>query len=144
MPRFIEMDERTPLAAQMETNVQPVILINTFTVGPGEAEQLVTAWAADAAWMQQQPGFISAQLHRGVADSGVFINDAVWQSTSISGAPLWTRRSGRSSGSIRQAPRFRPICSGRWRCPVSAPTEHPVEGLVDLRRVALRRGRELT
>jgi heme-degrading monooxygenase HmoA len=81
MPRFIEMDERTPLAAQMETNVQPVILINTFTVGPGEAEQLVTAWAADAAWMQQQPGFISAQLHRGVADSGVFINDAVWQST---------------------------------------------------------------
>jgi heme-degrading monooxygenase HmoA len=80
MPRFIEMDERTPLAAQMETNVQPVILINTFTVGPGEAEQLVTAWAADAAWMQQQPGFISAQLHRGVADSGVFINYAVWQS----------------------------------------------------------------
>jgi hypothetical protein len=32
MPRFIEMDERTPLASQMADDVRPVILINTFTI----------------------------------------------------------------------------------------------------------------
>jgi heme-degrading monooxygenase HmoA len=46
-----------------------------------EAGQLVRAWANDAAWMKQQPGFISTQLHRGVAGSGVFLNYAVWEST---------------------------------------------------------------
>jgi heme-degrading monooxygenase HmoA len=27
-----------------------------------------------------QPGFISTQLHHGIAGSNVFLNDAVWQS----------------------------------------------------------------
>jgi hypothetical protein len=31
--------------------------------------------------MKRQPGSISAQLHRGIAGSGVFINYAVWEST---------------------------------------------------------------
>ncbi len=31
--------------------------------------------------MKRQPGFISTQLHRGIAGSGVFLNYAVWQST---------------------------------------------------------------
>jgi heme-degrading monooxygenase HmoA len=39
------------------------------------------AWAADAAWMMRQPGFISTQLHRGIAGSRVFLNYAVWEST---------------------------------------------------------------
>ncbi len=30
--------------------------------------------------MKGQPGFISTQLHRGIAGSGVFLNYAVWQS----------------------------------------------------------------
>jgi heme-degrading monooxygenase HmoA len=82
MPAFVEMDERTPLSAQMEANeVGPVVLINQFTVEPAEADQLLQAWAADAAWMKQQPGFISTQLHRGIAGSRVFINYAVWEST---------------------------------------------------------------
>jgi heme-degrading monooxygenase HmoA len=82
MLRLVEMDERTPLSAQMEAKeVEPVILINQFTVEPAEAEQLLKAWAADAAWMKQQPGFISTQLHRGIGGSGVFINYAVWEST---------------------------------------------------------------
>jgi heme-degrading monooxygenase HmoA len=32
--------------------------------------------------VQVTPGFISAQLHRGVAGSSTFINYAVWESTS--------------------------------------------------------------
>jgi len=34
----------------------------------------------DAAFMKQQPGFTSAQLHRGIAGSTTFINYAVWES----------------------------------------------------------------
>jgi heme-degrading monooxygenase HmoA len=58
-----------------------VILINQFTVAEEDADQLLRAWAADAAWMKQQPGFISTQLHRGVGGSCVFLNYAVWEST---------------------------------------------------------------
>ena len=81
MPTFVEMDERSTLSAQMEQEVGPVILINTFTVNADEAQQLLKAWAGDAAWMRQQPGFISTQLHRGIAGSCVFLNYAVWEST---------------------------------------------------------------
>jgi heme-degrading monooxygenase HmoA len=81
MPAFVEMDERTPLSTQMEEKVGPVILINQLTVEPNEADHLLTAWAADAAWMKQQPGFISTQLHRGIGGSRVFVNYAVWEST---------------------------------------------------------------
>jgi heme-degrading monooxygenase HmoA len=31
--------------------------------------------------MKRQPGFISAQLHRGIGGSRVFVNYAVWEST---------------------------------------------------------------
>jgi heme-degrading monooxygenase HmoA len=78
--KLIEMDERVTLQQQMAQQVGPVILINRFTVKPEEADQLVAAWTADAAYLKQQPGFISAQLHRGIGGSGVFINYAVWES----------------------------------------------------------------
>jgi heme-degrading monooxygenase HmoA len=81
MPTFVEMDERVTLAAQMEEKLGPVVLVNTFTVEPDEVAQLLKAWAADAAWMKQQPGFISTQLHRGIGGSRVFLNYAVWESS---------------------------------------------------------------
>lgn len=58
-----------------------MILINSFTVAPEEADALVTAWARDAAFMKAQPGFISTQLHRGIGGSGTFLNQAIWEST---------------------------------------------------------------
>jgi len=75
------MDEMITLSAQMEQNVSPVILINKFNVKSEDVDQLIKAWAADAAYFKQQPGFISAQLHRGIRGSCVFINYAVWEST---------------------------------------------------------------
>ena len=80
MPKLIEMDKNVTLFAQMEEQIGPVILINQFTVEPDEADQLLKAWATDAALMKQQPGFISTQLHRGIGGSSVFINYAVWES----------------------------------------------------------------
>ncbi|MDQ3839723.1 MAG: antibiotic biosynthesis monooxygenase [Thermoproteota archaeon] len=81
MIRFTEMDENVTLSAQMEENVGPVILINKFNVKPEDTDQLLKAWTADAAYFKQQPGFISAQLHRGIGGSCVFVNYAVWEST---------------------------------------------------------------
>jgi heme-degrading monooxygenase HmoA len=81
MPTFVEIDEQTTLSRQIEETAGPVILINTFTVQADETAQLLTAWAADASWMKQQPGFISTQLHRGIGGSRVFLNYAVWEST---------------------------------------------------------------
>ena len=81
MVAFVEMDETVSFKAQLDDTGGPLILINKFTVKPDEAEQLVRAWADDAAWMKRQPGFISTQLHRGIASSCVFLNYAVWEST---------------------------------------------------------------
>ena len=80
MLQLTEMDERVPLADQLSEEVGPVILINTFRVAPQDVDALLDAWAADAAYLKQQPGFISAQLHRGIAGSSVFLNHAVWES----------------------------------------------------------------
>src|SRR4028118_1012755 len=80
MPQLVEMDRHVSLFEQMEQQVGSVVLINTFTVEPEEADQLQEAWASDAAFMKQQPGFISTQLHRGIGGSTVFVNYAVWES----------------------------------------------------------------
>jgi heme-degrading monooxygenase HmoA len=81
MIKFVEMDEKITLSEQAEQNAGPVILINKFNVKPEDVEQFLKAWATDASFFKQQAGFISTQLHRGIAGSSVFVNYAVWEST---------------------------------------------------------------
>jgi quinol monooxygenase YgiN len=82
MAKFIESDEHVTLSQQIEDNIGgPIILINRFSVNPQDADQFIIAWAADAAIFKQQPGFISTQLHKGIAGSRIFVNYAVWEST---------------------------------------------------------------
>ncbi|TXN00731.1 antibiotic biosynthesis monooxygenase [Methylobacterium sp. WL64] len=80
MPTFNEMDPSVTLADQLAEDGGPVVLINTFVVPPADLDRFMAAWATDAAVMKRQPGFVSAQLHRGIAGSGVFLNHAVWES----------------------------------------------------------------
>ncbi len=75
-----QMDPRVSFAEQLGQETGPVVLVNTFTVAPEDAEVLLEVWAEDAAYMKRQPGFISTQLHRGIAGSAVFVNVAVWES----------------------------------------------------------------
>jgi heme-degrading monooxygenase HmoA len=56
-------------------------IIQWLTVKPEDVVQLLRAWAADAAFFKQQPGFISTELHRGIGGSCVSINCATWEST---------------------------------------------------------------
>lgn len=81
MAKFVEMDDRVTLSTQMEQIVGPVILINKIGVNPNNIDQFFKAWKKDATIMKQQPGFISAQLYRGIAGSCTFINYAVWETS---------------------------------------------------------------
>jgi hypothetical protein len=80
MAKFVEMDERVGIFAQMEEDAGPVILINKFNVSPEEFDQFLKGWATEAKKFKEQPGFISTQLHKGIGGSGAFINYAVWES----------------------------------------------------------------
>ncbi len=78
--KLAEMDERVRFMEQLQQETGPVVLVNTFTVAPEDADRLLAVWADDAAFMKRQPGFISTQLHRGTAGSTTFVNVAVWES----------------------------------------------------------------
>jgi quinol monooxygenase YgiN len=81
MAKLIEMDEEVTLKDQMENEVAgPVVLINKFNVDSNEVEQFLEAWKEDASKFKDQSGFISAQLHKGIGKSTVFVNYAVWES----------------------------------------------------------------
>ena len=77
---FTEMDRTVTIAEQSEDGGGTVILVNILVVPPEDADAMLTAWTRDAEVMKRQPGFISTQLHRGIAGSGVFLNYAVWES----------------------------------------------------------------
>ena len=74
------IDPAVPIFQLIQTDQSPVVLINLFTVAAGDIDALLAAWTADANWMKQQPGYISTQLHRGIAGSTVFVNYAIWES----------------------------------------------------------------
>jgi quinol monooxygenase YgiN len=81
MAKLIEMDDRITIKDQLEEEIDgQVILIYKFNVNPDKVEQFLKDWKEDANRFIQQPGFVSAQLHKGIGKSSVFINYAVWDS----------------------------------------------------------------
>ncbi len=84
-PRLAEADRYVSFLDQLALDEGPVVLFNTFTVAEDDVQGLLDAWADDAAWMKQQPGYISTQLHRGIGGSATFVNVAVWESAGALG-----------------------------------------------------------
>jgi len=74
------LDENVPIFRQINSDVSPVILVNIFHVAESDIPALLESWEADANWMKKQPGYISTQLHQGIAGSNVFMNYALWES----------------------------------------------------------------
>jgi heme-degrading monooxygenase HmoA len=74
------LDANVPIFKQLQADESPVILVNVFRVAEADVAALLKAWAQDGEWMKRQPGFISTQLHQGIAGSTVFLNYAVWES----------------------------------------------------------------
>lgn len=60
----------------------PVTLINPFEVPTGREAEALDFWEKVAAFMKQQPGFISTRLHRALVPWARFqlINLAEWES----------------------------------------------------------------
>jgi heme-degrading monooxygenase HmoA len=74
------IDPAQPFLTQLqEADPGPVTVINTFVYPEGEFEAVVEAWRKDSMVMIASPGFISAQLYRGIG-SNVLTNVAVWES----------------------------------------------------------------
>jgi quinol monooxygenase YgiN len=81
MAKLVEMDEKIKFKDQTEEKIGgPVILINKFNVQPDKVEQFLKDWTEDATGFKRQQGFVSAQLHKGIGKSTVFVNYAVWES----------------------------------------------------------------
>jgi heme-degrading monooxygenase HmoA len=78
--KLVEMDEQVTFVEQMNQDTGPVMQINKFNVNPDEVDEFLKAFAATAEVLKRQPGYISAQLHRGIAGSCVFLNYEVWES----------------------------------------------------------------
>jgi heme-degrading monooxygenase HmoA len=82
MLQLQSLDPIVSVFQQLEAEQSPVMLLNIFWVTEEDSSAVIKAWAADALWMKQQPGFISTQLHQGVGGSTVLMNYAVWESVS--------------------------------------------------------------
>lgn len=74
------LDPAVPIFRQLHAELSPVVLVNIFSVDAADIPALLQAWEDDANWMKQQPGYISTQLHQGIAGSTVFMNYAIWES----------------------------------------------------------------
>lgn len=82
MVKIIETDDNVTLSSQLEENVGSIIVVNKFNVGVDEVEEFLKVFEDTTNYFRQQPGFISAQLHRGIAGSTTFFNYVVWESAS--------------------------------------------------------------
>ena len=114
MSKLAEMDRTVTLFDQLREEGGPVTLVNTLVVSPEDADQLLAVWATDAAIMKRQPGFISTQLHRGIAGSGTFLNYAVWETVAhfraAFGNPEFQAQLGHyPEGMITSPHLFRPV-----------------------------------
>jgi len=109
MLNHVELDPAFSLREQYADTVNnTTILLNVFDVDPVDADAFVTAWKQDAEFFKRQPGYISAQLHRGIGASRMWFNYAVFENTAAFAA-------------TNQQPEFRPLRAGY---PDSA-TAHP-------------------
>ena len=78
MVKIVEMDEKITLEKQLDEDVGPIVVMNKFNVDPQEVDEFLKVFAKTTeTFKQQQSGFISAQLHRGIAGSTTFFNYVV-------------------------------------------------------------------
>jgi heme-degrading monooxygenase HmoA len=81
MPLMRPLDPAFPIERQLAVDATSVVLVNVFTLDKADEQTFLQAWQNDAAFMKQQPGFISTQLHRAIGESPTYLNYAVWEST---------------------------------------------------------------
>jgi heme-degrading monooxygenase HmoA len=115
MIQFKELDEAVSIRDQLQDETaEPVVLVNVFHVSPDHAHGLIKAWEDDARYFKEQPGFISAQLHRGISGSGTFLNYAIWETvgafrTAFSNPAFQSKLAGYPEGTTASPHLFRKL-----------------------------------
>jgi quinol monooxygenase YgiN len=80
--KLVELDPTFSLKRQYaDKSSLTTILVNLFDVAPEDANYFMAAWRRDSEFFKAQPGYISAQLHRGILGSRLFLNYAVFENT---------------------------------------------------------------
>jgi heme-degrading monooxygenase HmoA len=77
--KIVNLDDRVTFRQQLEHNIGPVVLMSTFLVAPDQVDDFLEGFKKQFAIMRKQPGLISAQLHRGIAGSSLFMNYIIWE-----------------------------------------------------------------
>ncbi|KAJ9106021.1 hypothetical protein QFC19_003357 [Naganishia cerealis] len=81
MATFHDVDPAHPFRQQLQADVSgPVVITNTYSVPEGHMDETIAIWAKALEIGVTQPGYISAQLHRGIAGANVLINYSEWSS----------------------------------------------------------------
>jgi heme-degrading monooxygenase HmoA len=75
------LDPAFPIERQVALDATSVVLVNVFTLDKADEQTFLQVWQDDAAFMKQQPGFISTQFHCAIGESPTYLNYAVWEST---------------------------------------------------------------
>jgi len=121
------MDTQVLIFDQLGKDLAPVILINVFTGDAADLPAHLKAWENDANWMKRQAGYISTQLHRGIAGNCVFLNVC---GVGIGGA---LPRGPHASGLSRRARRL-PITRGGFAALVQqGGNPQPLRGMTEPR-----------
>ncbi|MFF3562653.1 antibiotic biosynthesis monooxygenase family protein [Streptomyces sp. NPDC002574] len=80
MIELADVDETSPYPKQLLEETGPVVLVNTIVAPDGKEAEVLAAWTQDSVYFKSRPGFISAQMHKGVGSSRALMNIAVWES----------------------------------------------------------------
>jgi heme-degrading monooxygenase HmoA len=100
----VKGSDGTSFAEQLRSaQAGQITLLNTFLVPEGETEAFRQGWRKVAEVLRRQPGFISTSLHRPVGDSNLWVNHAVWESTSAFVAALVSPEFRAVAASMKQS-----------------------------------------
>ena len=77
-----DIDRSAPFLAELQgpDDGRPITIINTLVVPEGQMDKVIDVWRQDSMIMKAQPGWVSAQLYRGIGNSSVVTNVSVWES----------------------------------------------------------------
>ncbi|WP_020389721.1 antibiotic biosynthesis monooxygenase family protein [Kribbella catacumbae] len=77
---YVELCPEVPLATQFGATKGGFTLLDVFVVPSGTVDQAIAAYQKTGAYLKGRPGFIQAQLYRGIGSSNILVNLAVWES----------------------------------------------------------------
>ncbi|KAJ9125687.1 hypothetical protein QFC22_000650 [Naganishia vaughanmartiniae] len=80
MPTYYEIDPAHPFRQQLDAETGPIVITNLYTVANGRMDETINIWGQASRIGSKQPGYISAQMHRGIAGSNQLLIYSEWSS----------------------------------------------------------------